>query len=211
MNMNMFSANPVSSMYDMRQMGYGFNPSGMGMYGGYGGMYGGMGGGFQNPYGYNPYASMGYNPFMGMGGIQSFGPQDFASYYRDLMGQYFPEQLPQEQAPQEKAPQQETPQEQAPATPAPFQYSAGFGSKALQSGGGFGVKGYQQLAKSGTVNNKQQANQLLKDFRTANAGKSVTSQDLANYASTWKPAPVTYAIPAATASTVVKAGAKRMV
>ena len=177
-------------------------------------MYGGYG---FNPYGFNPYASIGFNPFMGMGGISSFAPRDFASYYRDLMNQYFPEQLPQEQAPQEQAPQEQAPQQETPVqtpvtpTPAPFQYSAGFGSKALKSGGGFGVKGYQQLAKAGVVNNKKQANQLLTDFRAANAGKSVTSQDLANYASTWKPAPVTYAIPAAPAPKVVKAGTKRMV
>lgn len=189
------------------QFGFGgFNPY-TGMGGGgfdpYMGMYGGMGG--FNPFMGGMYGGMGgFNPFMGMyGGFPMLNPMQF---FQDYLTQMQAAQMPQDEQPKvpESTPTQETPttQEapttQAPATPQPFQFGQKFGLNALQ-GKGFTQGGINQLKQAGIVQNKQQANQMLKDFQTANAGQNVTQQQFQDFTRTYKPpAPVekTFAMPA---------------
>ena len=184
------------------QFGFGgFNPfTGMGGMT-QGGGFSGMGQGFS---GYNPYSMMGggmyggmmggFNPYsMGMyGGYPMIDPSQFFNNYT-----FPPVQVaPTQETPKQETPATQTPTEQAPATPQPFQFGQKFGMNALQ-GKGFTQGGINQLKQAGIVQNKQQANQMLKDFQAANAGKDVTQAQFQDFARGYKPPAQTFAMPAA--------------
>lgn len=76
----------------------------------------------------------------------------------------------------------------------PFQFGEKFGLGAL-SGKGFSQGGINQLRQAGIVNNAQQANQMLKSFQQANAGKNVTQQQFIDYAQKYKPPAQTFTMP----------------
>ena len=62
-------------------------------------------------------------------------------------------------------------------------------------GKGFTQSGINQLKQAGIVQNKQQANQMLKDFQTANAGQNVTQQQFQDFVRTYKPPAQTFTMP----------------
>jgi hypothetical protein len=162
-------------------------------------------GGYSMPFrGYSPYGmqQMPFNPFGSFGGFGGGGQFDFASYFDNLMSQYFGKQ---KEAPTQESPTQEAPtQQETPSTgtgtgtaPAPM-FNDKFGMSALKTGQ-FGRGGVQQLKQAGIVQNKQQANQMLSDFQTANAGKDVTQAQFQDYAKAYKapiPAAPTFTMPA---------------
>jgi hypothetical protein len=183
MGQGMGGFNPYSGM-----MG-GFNMGGMGGFNPYGGMMGGFNMGGMG--GFNPYS-------MGMyGGYPMIDPSQFFNNYTFPPMQAMPVQsipeTPTTQAPTEQAPAQATPE-----TPQPFQFGQKFGMNALQ-GKGFAQGGINQLKQAGIVQNKQQANQMLKDFQTTNAGKDVTQAQFQDFARGYKPPAQTFAVPAAPA------------
>jgi hypothetical protein len=166
-----------------------FHMGGMGGFNPYGGMMGGFNMGGMG--GFNPYS-------MGMyGGYPMIDPSQFFNNYTFPPMQAMPVQsipeTPTTQAPTEQAPAQATPE-----TPQPFQFGQKFGMNALQ-GKGFAQGGINQLKQAGIVQNKQQANQMLKDFQTTNAGKDVTQAQFQDFARGYKPPAQTFAVPAAPA------------
>jgi len=76
----------------------------------------------------------------------------------------------------------------------PFKFGEKFGLGAL-SGKGFSEGGINQLKQAGIVGNAQQANELLKSFQSANAGKDVTQQQFIDYANEYKPPVKTFTMP----------------
>jgi hypothetical protein len=190
--------NPYTGMGGMTQGMGGFNP------------FGGMGQGFS---GYNPYSMMyggmggNFNPFMGMyGGFPMLNPMQF---FQDYLTQMQEAQTPlgeqvkvPESTPTQEAPSAETGTEASGGTgttlPTPPMFNDKFGISALK-GGQFSKGGVQQLKQAGIVQNKQQANQMLKDFQTTNAGQNVTQQQFQDYAKAYQapaPAAPTFAMPA---------------
>jgi len=176
-----------------------------GYFSSFGGGYSPYMGGYSMPFsGYSPYGmqQMPFNPFGSFGGFGGGGQFDFASYFDNLMSQYFGKQ---KEAPTQESPTQEAPtQQETPSTgtgtgtaPAPM-FNDKFGMSALKTGQ-FGRGGVQQLKQAGIVQNKQQANQMLSDFQTANAGKDVTQAQFQDYAKAYKapiPAAPTFTMPA---------------
>lgn len=172
----------------------------------YGNLYGGFGG-------YNPYASFGnygsYSPFpmgFGYGGMLGnlFGG---ANSYDDLFSSFqtklddlfkgYQEQLNTNAAAQ-AAPSADTTKNTTKDTTTtqktPFKFGEKFGLGAL-SGKGFSEGGINQLKQAGIVGNAQQANELLKSFQSANAGKDVTQQQFIDYANQYKPPVKTFTMP----------------
>lgn len=184
-------------------MGGGYNPYSMGMYGGMGGYnpFGGM-------MGFNPFGGMmGFNPYsMGMyGGYPMIDPSQFFNNYTFPPVQAAPvqaaptQETPKQETPTTQTPTTETPTTQTPTTPQPYQFGQKFGLNALQ-GKGFTQGGINQLKEAGIVQNKQQANQMLKDFQAANAGKDVTQQQFQDFVRGYTPPAQTFTMPAVPAS-----------
>lgn len=176
----------------------------------YGNLYGGFGG-------FNPYASFGgwgsYSPFpmgYGYGGMLGnlFGG---ASPYDDLFSSFqtklddlfkgYQEQLNTNAAAGATPPAdttknttKDTTKDTTTTQKTPFKFGEKFGLGAL-SGKGFSEGGINQLKQAGIVGNAQQANELLKSFQSANAGKDVTQQQFIDYANQYKPPVKTFTMP----------------
>ena len=177
--------------------------------------YGSLYGGNFNPYGgfgfggFNPYQGFGaYNPYQyNMGGLFGGGSpyDDLFSSFQTKLDDLFKNYQNKITAPAENnaAPITGTTGQTTDTTKTdtakkePYQFKENFGTGAL-SGKGFSQGGINQLKEAGIVSNKQQANEMLKSFQGANAGKNVTQQQFIDYANQYKPPAQTYTMPGGT-------------
>lgn len=181
---------------------------------GYGGLFGGGFGGF-NPYAtfgaYDPYGMYGgYGGMLGnygglFGGNSNY--DDLFSSFQTKLDDLFKNYQNKLTTPAETnaTPPVDTTTtggktEAAKPETKPFQFGEKFGTGAL-SGKGFSQGGINQLKQAGIVSNAQQANEMLKSFQQANAGKDVTQQQFIDYAQKYKPPVQTFTMPGGNTNT----------